>query len=79
MPDEKFETNLLRMIAGEMYSSLLLKAAHDLFGRPYFHLADHEKNVVRQSVQALVVEQISWITPDTFPPKPSPFPPSEVN
>lgn len=64
VPEEKFETNVLRMIAALSWSSLLLQASRDLFGKGYYSLAATEKQAVDQAVFAQLSANFQAITPD---------------
>jgi hypothetical protein len=52
---EKFETNLLKMISAQLYFSLAMQAAREMYGKSYFSLGVAEKatldGVVWQNVE----------------------------
>jgi hypothetical protein len=64
MTDEKFETNLLRVVAAELYFSLGLQAAHEMYGKSYFALGVGEKAAVDQTVLAAVGGNYRAMTPE---------------
>lgn len=64
MPEEKFETNLLRMIVAELYSSLSLQVSRAMFGKEYFALGVGERATVDQAALAQVTANYQAITPD---------------
>jgi hypothetical protein len=51
---ETFDTNLLRLIAAELYFLLGMQTARELLGKSYFALGANEKVVVDQAVLAQV-------------------------
>ena len=63
MADE-FDTNLLRMIAAELWFSNRLKAAREFFGKSYLSLSVAEKTSVDQLVLGAIVSDYQSITPD---------------
>ena len=64
MADEKFETNILRLIASEFYFSLGMTAAREMFGKSYFALGVGEKAAVDQAVFLGVSANYQGITPE---------------
>ena len=64
MPNGEFETNLLRMIASELYFSLGMQVAREMFGKSYFSLGTGEKAAVDQMVLAQVGGNYQTLTPD---------------
>ena len=64
MPEEKFDTNLLRMIAAELHLLSGLHVARDLFGKSYFALGTGEKIAVDQAVVGMLGANYQWITAD---------------
>lgn len=66
MPDEKFETNLLKMIAAELYFLVGLQAAREMYGKSYFSLGAAEKLIVDQVVLAQVGGNYRTLTPEAL-------------
>ncbi len=64
MAGESFDTNLLRMIAAELWLSLRLQVARDLFGKGYLSLSAVEKSSVDQVVFATIAADFQTLTPD---------------
>ena len=64
MPEEKFETNLLRMIVAELYSSFSLQVARAMFGKEYYALGAGERAAVDQAALAQVTANYQAVTPD---------------
>jgi len=58
----EFDTNLLRMIAAELWFSNRLQVARDLFGRGYLSLSPTEKGVVEQTVFGVLGADYNLIT-----------------
>jgi hypothetical protein len=72
MPDDKFDTNLLKVIAAELYFSLGLQAAREMYGKSYFSLGLGEKGCVDQAVLTAVSGNYNAITPDFLKNQPTP-------
>jgi len=64
MTDEKFETNLLRVIAAEMLFSLGLQAAREMYGKSYFALGLGERAAVDQAVIGAIGGNYQALTPE---------------
>jgi hypothetical protein len=64
MPDDSYETNLLRAIAAELYFLAGLNAAREMFGKSYFALVAGEKASVDQAVLAQVGTNYQALTPE---------------
>jgi hypothetical protein len=64
MAEEKFETNLFRLIAAEVYFSLGLQVSREMFGKSYFSLGNGEKAAVDQAVLAAVAGNYQVLTPE---------------
>jgi hypothetical protein len=64
MPDDKFETNLSRLIAAELYVLLGLQTSREMFGKSYFALGISEKQVVDQTVFGQVGANYQSLTPE---------------
>jgi hypothetical protein len=64
MPEEKFETNLLKLIASELYFLLDIQAAREMYGKSYFSLGLAEKAAVDQIVFQTVGAYYRDITPE---------------
>jgi hypothetical protein len=83
---EKFETNLLRFIAAELYFLAAMNASREMHGKSYFALGVGEKSAVDQVVLATVAGNYQAVTeellagqsqPATVPGfQPPPSPPS---
>ena len=64
MADEEFKTNLLRVIAGELYFSLGLQTSREMYGKSYTSLGIAEKNAVDQYVMSQVAANYNVLTPE---------------
>jgi hypothetical protein len=64
MPDEKFEISLLRFVAAELYFSLGLQVAQEMYGKSYFSLGLGEKAAVNQAVLGAVGGTYQTMTPE---------------
>jgi hypothetical protein len=64
MPNGEFETNLLRMIAAELYFSLGMQASHEMYGKSYFSLGVGERAAVDQAVLGGVGGNYQALTAD---------------
>jgi hypothetical protein len=60
---EKFNDNLLRMIAAELHALTGLTAAREMYGKSYFSLGFGEKAAVDQAVIGMVGGQLSGHNP----------------
>jgi hypothetical protein len=54
MPTDTHDTNLLRILAGELWVSLQMSAARDLFGKSLFSLGVEEQTMVTQAVSTRI-------------------------
>ena len=63
MAEEKFETNVLRMIAASIYSSLCLQTSRELFGKSYYSLGAVEKSAVDKAAFEQMSGNFQAITP----------------
>jgi hypothetical protein len=63
MAEENFNTNLMRMIAGQLHCLLAMTAAREMFGKGYFSLGVAEKGAVDQALLAFVASNFQAITP----------------
>ena len=61
---EKFELNLLKMVAAELYFSLGMQAAREMYGKSYFSLGVAEKVAVDQMVNQSVTANFQGLNPD---------------
>jgi len=52
MPEEKFETNLLKLIAAQVYFLVGMFASREMYGKSYFSLGVGEKAALDQAVFA---------------------------
>jgi hypothetical protein len=64
MPDEELNANLLRWIAAEIYFSLGMQAAREMYGKSYFSLGAGEKVAVDNAVGATVQGNFRAMTLD---------------
>jgi hypothetical protein len=64
MPTENFSTNLLRLVAAELYFSLGMQAAREMYAKSYFALGIGEKAAVDQAVLAQVGGNYRTLTED---------------
>jgi hypothetical protein len=64
MAETEFETNLLRLIAAQIYFSLAMTAAREMFGRSYFSLGLPEKQAVDQALLGALAANYQSITPE---------------
>ena len=63
MAEENFNTNLMRMIAGQLHCLAGMTAAREMFGKSYFSLGLSEKAAVDQAVFAAMASNYQAITP----------------
>jgi hypothetical protein len=63
MAQEKFDENLMRMIAAELHVLSSLNVAREMFGKGYFSLGAGERAIVDQAVMAMVGGNYQVITP----------------
>ncbi len=61
---DKFELNLLKLVAAELYFSLGMRAAREMYGKSYFSLGVGEKLAVDQAVHQTVQANFQGLTPD---------------
>ena len=54
MADDKFELNLMRFVAAELFFSVSMQAAHEMYGKGYFSLGVAEKAIVDQAILLMV-------------------------
>jgi hypothetical protein len=66
MPDNSFETNLLRLIAAELHFLSGMTAAREMFGKGYFSLGASEKLLVDQTVYSFVTANYQGATPESL-------------
>ena len=59
-----FETDLLRLLCAELYLSLGMQTARELFGKSYFALGAGEKQVVDDMVLRTVGSNYQATTPE---------------
>jgi hypothetical protein len=64
MANGAFDTNLLKMIAAELYFSVGMTVAREMYGKSYFALGVLEKAAVDQAVFAGVGANFQNITPE---------------
>jgi len=63
MTEEKFDENLMRLIAAQISFTNALMAAREMFGRGYFSLGAAEKQAVDNAVIGAVAGNYQAITP----------------
>jgi hypothetical protein len=63
MAEEKFDENLMRMIAAELHVLSALNVAREMYGKGYFALGAGERAVVDQAVVTMVGANYQAITP----------------
>jgi hypothetical protein len=66
MADDKFETNLLRMICAQLFFSLALSASRELYGKSYFSLGVAEKLAIDQMIWQQVSTNYQGLTPQAL-------------
>ncbi len=73
--NSEFDTNLLRLLCGQLWSLLSLTASHDLFGKSYYAISPAEKQAVDQTVLSQIGANFQAMTPEYLKgaePKPAP-------
>lgn len=68
---ERFEINLLKIIAAEIYFLASMNASREMYGKGYFSLGIGEKTVVDQAVWQNIGANFQGITPDLLEKPPS--------
>src|SRR6516165_2713436 len=63
MAEENFNTNLMRMIAGQLHCLAGMTAAREMFGKSYFSLGVAEKIAVDNALNGIVAANFQAITP----------------
>jgi hypothetical protein len=66
MPEEIFETNIMRMLAAELYFSLSMNASREFYGKSYFSFSQIEKTALDQLVFSGVAGNFQAITPENL-------------
>ena len=64
MAEEGFETNLLKLLAAEVYFLLALTASRELYGKSYFALGVAEKAAIDQVLLGSVAANFQALTPE---------------
>jgi hypothetical protein len=80
MPDDPYDTDLMKWIAAELYFLAGMYAAREMYGKSYFSLGAVEKGAVDQIVlgqvgsnfQALTPELLNSLKAKTAAPPPNP-------
>ncbi|MDA2927089.1 hypothetical protein MYX78_07640 [Acidobacteria bacterium AH-259-G07] len=62
----EFETNLLRLIASELYLLASLRTSEEMFSKSYFTRGLGEKNTVDQTVLQMVGGNYQNLTPEAL-------------
>jgi hypothetical protein len=63
MAEENFTVNLLRLVAAQLWVSLGLQTAREMYGKSYFSLGAGEKAVVDQAVNTMTAGNYQLLTP----------------
>ena len=63
---EKFEVNLLRMIAAELYFLVGLSASREMYGKSYFSLGVVERAAIDQAVWQQVNANLEGMKAELF-------------
>ena len=63
---EQFETNMIRMIAAELYFLASMTAAREMYGKSYFSLGAVEKAAIDQAVWQSVNGNLEGMTAQLF-------------
>jgi len=74
MAEEKFDENLMRMIAAEMHVLSCLIASREMFAKGYFSLGTGERAIVDQAVVTMVGANYQAITPQYLASQTTPQP-----
>ena len=61
MPDENFDTTLLRLTVASIYASVAMQVGREMFGKGYF-LAPAEKTASDQAALAMVMANFQALT-----------------
>jgi hypothetical protein len=69
MAEEKFETNVLRIIAAELYFLTALTASREMYRKSYFSLGVAEKATLDGAVWQTVYSNFQNINPDLLKPQ----------
>ena len=69
MTDEKFQLNLLRLVAAETFFLCSLNASREMYGKSYFSLGVAEKQAVDQQVLSQIGGNFQSLTPEWFAPQ----------
>jgi hypothetical protein len=64
MPEEIFETNIMRFIAAQLYFSVTMQAAREMYGKSYFSLGVVEKADLDQLVFGAIAANYQAVTPE---------------
>ena len=64
MPDDNFDTNLLRMIAAELHYQTVMQVAREMYGKSYFSLGVGERQIVDQNTFGQVAANFQALTPE---------------
>lgn len=63
MAEDNFQTNVFRLLAAELFLSLAMNAARDIFGKGYFALKPNEREAVDGAVRQAVAAGYGNLTP----------------
>lgn len=66
MSDANYPTDLLRLVASQLYLQNLLTVSRDMFGKPYFALGLGEKDAVDKTTLQHIDLIYRYIGPDFF-------------
>ena len=66
MRDADFDMNVQRLIASCAYSTFLLHASREMYGKSYFALGTVEKATLDQMANGMVWNNLAQLTPQVF-------------
>lgn len=62
MPDENFDTTLLRLAVASIFASVAVQVRREMFGKGYLALAPAEKTAADQAAIGMVVANFQALT-----------------
>lgn len=62
--NSEFDTNLLRLLCGQLWSLLSLTGSREMFGKSYYSLSAVEKQAVDQTVLNQIGANFQAMTPE---------------
>lgn len=66
MPEEIFETNIMRMLAAELLFSLSMQASREFYGKSYLAISQIEKTALDQLVFGAIAGNYQNVTPENL-------------